>query len=919
MSKQVGSFRFLLVFYALTCPFGIVAQFSNFQVTNYAIDDYRADNQNWGIDIDKQGVVYVANNKGLLSYNGQQWQLYTLPNKTIVRSVLVKGTKIFTGSYEEFGYWQRDDFGVLVYHSLSHLIKQQYKSEEFWQIISYQDMIVFRSFSAVYVYQSERITKIPNSANTASVVIHQGCLLITRITGAIEELKDLRLFPYELHLDGVTFKVAHQIAAYTKGQGLFIHHRNRGAYVYDGQKIKKMPPKINQLLEEAILNKIIFLDEDTIAFGTIRKGVLLYDLSRAIITTIGKAQGLFNNTILGLQYQNDMLWCGLDNGIAKIRIDDYFQFYKDRTGVLGMVYDVVFFEDGYYVASNTGVYFINKQGNMQLIDGSEGHTWKLTRLGNQLLCAHNKKSFYIENKILTPIDTRLGAFAHFPIHKDTVFQASYYGLGLLTQKEGQWHTQQIAGLDFPVNHILFESDTVFWLSHPYKGVYRMRIRQSDKRLLSIKPYQSTLFKQYKVKLLRHGGKTLFCNGGNYFFYDKENDSIAPYPIFSRVLEDRWIGSEAQGNWFINKKRRLYFLDTAHRYQFSLDVERINTNLVSGYEKIKIKNDSIRMLNLNEGFVEFNTYKMRNRPKITPKNPILTSLMAGGKRKKIATSFQLSFSDSRDIVLQFFTPGQYENRLLYDLKGSVTRSGALTDGVIKLEDLPYGTYELTVTNDVLASKSSQKVILDLWPPWYWLLEFRLLYLFVLLELSCAFYLFFKRKQRRKQLALQNKNLMDTQKKIALLKQHQMEKEIKDKQKELIATADILVRKNEMLMVLFNELERVAPHSKNMPRTQRILQKSKKDIKSAKYWEKIFENRFEDMDREFVGKLRVINPKLTTKDLRLCIYIKNGLTSKKIAPLMGISIRGVELHRYRLRKKLNINLGVNMALFFDEMMD
>lgn len=148
---------------------------------------------------------------------------------------------------------------------------------------------------------------------------------------------------------------------------------------------------------------------------------------------------------------------------------------------------------------------------------------------------------------------------------------------------------------------------------------------------------------------------------------------------------------------------------------------------------------------------------------------------------------------------------------------------------------------------------------------------------------------------------------------------MEKEIKDKQKELIATADILVRKNEMLMVLFNELERVAPHSKNMPRTQRILQKSKKDIKSAKYWEKIFENRFEDMDREFVVKLRVINPKLTTKDLRLCIYIKNGLTSKKIAPLMGISIRGVELHRYRLRKKLNINLGVNMALFFDEMMD
>jgi hypothetical protein len=110
----------LLHIICLALCFYSTAQIFNPEIGSYGIEDYGAENQNWGIDVDNEGIVYVANNKGLLRYNGKIWQLFELPNKTIVRSVLIVKDIIYTGSYEEFGFWKNDDFGNLSYTSLTH-------------------------------------------------------------------------------------------------------------------------------------------------------------------------------------------------------------------------------------------------------------------------------------------------------------------------------------------------------------------------------------------------------------------------------------------------------------------------------------------------------------------------------------------------------------------------------------------------------------------------------------------------------------------------------------------------------------------------------------------------------------------------------------------------------------------------------
>ncbi|HSI69083.1 MAG TPA: hypothetical protein VK941_02545, partial [Gillisia sp.] len=80
-------------------------------IQNFSSVQYEAASQNWDIAIDSLGIIYAANSEGLLSYDGMQWELNTLRSGSIIRSVYPHQGRIYIGSYQEFGYWERDRKG----------------------------------------------------------------------------------------------------------------------------------------------------------------------------------------------------------------------------------------------------------------------------------------------------------------------------------------------------------------------------------------------------------------------------------------------------------------------------------------------------------------------------------------------------------------------------------------------------------------------------------------------------------------------------------------------------------------------------------------------------------------------------------------------------------------------------------------
>ncbi len=76
-----------------------------------------------------------------------------------------------------------------------------------------------------------------------------------------------------------------------------------------------------------------------------------------------------------------------------------------------------------------------------------------------------------------------------------------------------------------------------------------------------------------------------------------------------------------------------------------------------------------------------------------------------------------------------------------------------------------------------------------------------------------------------------------------------------------------------------------------------------------WEQ-FAVHFDHVHSNFLTKLKERIPNLSANDLKLCAYLKMNLSSKEIAQLMSITLRAVEVSRYRLRKKLEVSSDTNL---------
>ena len=111
---------------------------------------------------------------------------------------------------------------------------------------------------------------------------------------------------------------------------------------------------------------------------------------------------------------------------------------------------------------------------------------------------------------------------------------------------------------------------------------------------------------------------------------------------------------------------------------------------------------------------------------------------------------------------------------------------------------------------------------------------------------------------------------------------------------------IIKKNEFLNAIKDKLK----SSGGIPEIKAVIRTIDRNINNVDDW-KFFENAFNNADKDFLKKVRDKHPELSANDLRLCAYLRLNLSSKEIAPLLNISVRSVEVKRYRLRKKMNLS--------------
>jgi hypothetical protein len=159
-------------------------------IINYPKQEYQADNQNWSVAINTQGFVFSANNEGLLEFDGSEWMLWKMPDNMGVRSVAVSSDdRIYVGSNEEFGYWARNDIGLLNYTSLSDSIEDiNFHNDEIWRIIPFEGKIYFQSFNTIFIYDGQNIVRIKPLLTLVLLIEARNRLFIHQVNKGLCEI-----------------------------------------------------------------------------------------------------------------------------------------------------------------------------------------------------------------------------------------------------------------------------------------------------------------------------------------------------------------------------------------------------------------------------------------------------------------------------------------------------------------------------------------------------------------------------------------------------------------------------------------------------------------------------------------------------------------------------------------------------------
>ena len=241
------------------------------------------------------------------------------------------------------------------------------------------------------------------------------------------------------------------------------------------------------------------------------------------------------------------------------------------------------------------------------------------------------------------------------------------------------------------------------------------------------------------------------------------------------------------------------------------------------------------------------------------------------------------------------------------------SEALAKPVFEFTRIPAGEYTIRVRafNEWKKSSQETRIQLIVAPPWYAKKVSFLVYLLLVIVLMLSARYLLVRRIRARELRIKRSKEQE----LIRLRNEKLNADLSFKSQELANSTMSIIKKNEFLM----ELKEIIKAQKEELGTRypekyysKVVRKIDNNISSMDDWN-IFEIHFEKAHEKFLHKLSSKYPQLSHSDLRLCAYLRMNLSSKEIAPLLRISYRGVENHRYRLRKKLLLKKDVNLTDF------
>ena len=900
-------------------------------IENFGALEYGGEYQNWAISQSVSKKMYVANHTSLLEFDGVRWKKYKLPQETIIRSVKAVGDRIYTGCYGEFGYWVRNQKGLLEYTSLSEGFKDQIlNNEEFWDILVFNSSVLFQSLDRIYIYDLEAETVSIIEAKT------EKAKLFAIGNKVFFQKKGKGLFTLEngkpmLVSDAREFGESSIINIFDTDKGLLLVTYDGDFFYYNSGKLEPWNTEISALGLK--LYSGIRLSDGSFALGSISDGLYHLSSEGKILESINQANGLNNNTVLSLFEDADRnLWLGLDNGISVINLNSSFKEYTDRLGNLGLVYAALE-HDGYlYLGTNQGLFVRSNDSSekFSLIKGTEGQVWSLQVVNNTVFCGHNSGTFVVADDTAELVSSFPGTWVVRPLacNENLAIQGNYNGLSILEKKSGSWALRNVIE-GFDISSRFFEMDSLnLVVNHEQQGLFFLEL---DTELTQVRKSSNILPLGYGSNIFRYNEQLLYkTHEGIYSLNYKGGGPKRLQSLHSLIFEEnrkptsRIITNDSEQRlWYVTDNGISYITKnpltgkdiSAHIPAPGYFLKNLG---VAGFENISHIEPGKYLIGVSNGYVTLSSERKDTRDYRVEINAVYNG--AHENIMNVALNGEAIYDyQNNNIAFEFSVPeyNKYvEVKYQYKLEGlgqDWTDWSYRSDATF--QNLGSGEYEFRlralVGNKLSENEASYKFIVA--RPWYAsnmsLAGYGLAFFF----LSFSVHRTYKKYYRTKHdlLIAENEKLLEQRRleekaRISQIMNENLRNEIESKNRELAISTMSIVKKNQFLSTIKSQLHSFKEKEKAV---STVIRKIDQNLNSEEDW-KFFEVAFNNADKDFLLRIKAKHESLTHNDLKLCAYLRLNLSSKEIAPLLNISAKSVEMKRYRLRQKLNLSHEDNL---------
>ena len=950
------------ILFLIFLPFSAISQNTiGFpDVINYSKHSYNAGLQNWDIRQDKNGVIYIANNEGLLSFDGRSWNVYPLPNKTIVRAVQIGAdNRIYVGGQDELGYFIPGKNGSLEYHSLTVYIPAKDKSfGDVWDIEVYQKDVFFRSASKIFQFSNEAVAVFNAPFEWAYLGVCNGRLYAQDYKTGLMGFDNNIWLPFTIKNELPPGDPITSILALQNDSAVITTLKN-GLFILSKDVVTKIQSPNSQLLENERIYSATAINKEWIALATNNGGIYIIDLKENIIQRFSRAEGLQNNNVLSIFLDNQQnLWLGLDNGIDFIAYNSAIKhvapLFQDGSGYTAIIHD-----SSLFAGTSNGLYSVQLQqvkdlsfskGNFSAVAGTKGQAWSLADINKQLLLGHHDGAFRIKQNQAIPISSQPG-FWNFVALSSTfptsqIVAGNYKGLMLFDFLNQQFiPSKEIPGFNESSRFVAIDKYDNIWVSHPYHGVYRISKNSNGVYENKIYTNKNGLPSALNNHVYKIKNEVLVATEKGAFVYNQSKDIFEPSAFYQKLLgfqSIRYLKEDREGNiWFIHDKS-LGVIDMTGKEPVVIYLPELNNKMLSGFEFIYPVDESNVFLGGEKGFYHINYSKYKKTVpdlKVQVRTVRIVnntdSLLFGGyfgdvneKQLQDEKSIPEIAHSWKTIHFEFSAAiFGYQTNLEYSYKLSSFDEN-WSDWTMRTEkeytNLPAGKYmfEVKVRNNLGNESPVSHYTFKVLPPWYQTIWAKLLYLLLFAAILYVLYGWQRKKflrqqtkheeEQQKLLYIHELEINKTENELVALKNDKLEAEIGFKNAELASSAMHLVKKGELLTKIKTELAQVMKRLDNehaIAELKKMIKTLGEDDNIDKEWEN-FTKHFDKVHSDFVMKLKEKHPAISGNELKLCAYLRMNLSTKEIAQLMNISVRGVEISRYRLRKKLGITSEVGL---------